>query len=359
MRVLIAASGSGGHLLPAVRIAKAIQKQNPDAVCEFVGVGRPLEAKIIDARGFTRHEIKMSGLANRGLKGALEFLLRMPAAILKTWRLLSEFKPDCVVGVGGYVSVFPVVLARLRGIETWIHEAELRPGIANRWLAFFASKISIAFEAATISGGARRVYTGHPVEEALAEVKAMPWRKDQMPRRILITGGSQGSRALDNSAKDLAVFFKERGLEIRHQCRAENLNAVSEAYAAQQVPAQISPFIEDMVEAYAWSEVIVCRAGAGSVMELEVINRPAILVPFPHAQGGHQKANALTLVEKGKAFLLEEGPEFALRLRRQLEEILLPDTYWRMKEAPLTGRSISAAEVIAKGVGDLAARHAA
>ena len=145
LRVLIAASGSGGHLFPALLIARAFRKLAPGARVEFVGCGRPLEEEIVVKGGFVRHVIPAVGLMRGGLSGLFRFLVNLPSGAWRVWSLLSRLRPQIVVGVGGYVTFLPVTLARLRGIPTWIHEPELKPGLANRILSHYASRISLGF----------------------------------------------------------------------------------------------------------------------------------------------------------------------------------------------------------------------
>ena len=348
VRVLIAASGTGGHLFPAVDIARAFQKIDEKAEVMFVGSGRYLEAEIIDKAGFTRSVIDIVGIKQRGLSGLIEFCMKLPSALLQGWGIISRFKPDIVIGVGGYVTVIPVVLAWLRGIPTWIHEAERSPGMANRFLAHISYRISVAFQDAQVSQRDKVVYTGQPIREVFKEIAAENKEVD-IPRNLLITGGSQGANALDTVAEALMPFFKEKNLNIRHQCRQENLEKLKAAYAENGVTAEVMDFIQDLPESYRWSDLIIARAGAGSTMEIGVINRPTIFVPFPFAQGNHQLKNAQILADAGKALIVEEGDEFCNRLEKALTDLLTPAIYNKMRAAPYRSRSLDAAENIAKG----------
>lgn len=347
-RILVAASGTGGHLHPAVQIAKALARQNPTATIEFIGAGRPLEEKFIDAAGFRRHVISIVGLKRRGLKGLFEFVFALPRALRKTWKLISDFKPDVVLGVGGYVSFFPVTLAAMRGIPTWIHEAELRPGMANYFLCWYASKVSIAFADAKLPRMKNVIYTGHPVRP---ELKALQGRNvtDDAPRRLLIMGGSQGAQAIDTACQQLAPYFTEKSIEVYHQSRPENVGVVADSYRAAQTRHRVVAFIDDMAAAYSWADVAITRAGAGTVMELEAVNLPAIFVPYPYAQGNHQAANAQTLVKKGKAVLVEEGDNFIERLRAALDRFFEKSLYREIFAKPCQTRSLGAADDIAAG----------
>jgi UDP-N-acetylglucosamine--N-acetylmuramyl-(pentapeptide) pyrophosphoryl-undecaprenol N-acetylglucosamine transferase len=240
------------------------------------------------------------------------------------------------------------------GIRTWAHEAEKHPGLANRVLSYFSHDFSVAFDGTKLGGWSRVTVTGHPVRQ---ELKAID--RDAIPReaptRLLVLGGSQGARGLDIAVPTLGALFNERGIEVVHQSRPEAVTEVSEAYKKVGVSAHVVPFIEDMIGAYEWSDVVISRAGASSVAELACVNRPTIFVPYPHQQGTHQTDNAKTLVVQEKAYLVEEiAPDFPQRLREALVELITPSNFIRMKKVPYEPKGLGAAEAIAKGVLGLA-----
>ena len=342
--ILIAASGTGGHLFPALYIARALLKEDPSLSIHFVGAGRPLEEKIITE--FPRHVIKIVGVNRRGIKGLLQFISLLPKAAINCWRLLTELKPAVVVGVGGYASVLPVTLARIRGIPTWIHEAELSPGLANKFLGYLVTKASVAFPTAKMPRPSCVVPTGHPVREGL---DVEPIAPNTPLNRLLITGGSQGAESIDSAMLSLTDFIKVKGISVYHQARPQNVEKLSEHYRTSGVSATVVPFIEDLAGAYRNAQVVISRSGAGSIMELGVVNRPAILVPFP-SKGIGQLGNAKVLEDQGKAIVVEEGAEFVSRLRLALEKIFTPDVFFTMQANPCRERSLNAAEQIAKGI---------
>lgn len=355
-RILIAASGTGGHLFPALYIALAFQRADPRARIAFIGSGRPLEAKLIDSRGYTRHVIRTVGVMNRGLRGVVEYLLTVPLAVLETQRILRQFSPHIVIGVGGYVSVWPVVLGRLGGAFTWIHEGELKPGLANWLLSLVAHRTSIAFEQARMPSWARVVYTGHPVRPELRDLSC-DWERGAVPRRLLVMGGSQGAQAIDEACEALSAKFISWGFEIMHQTRPENVDRLKASYEKAGVKASVLPFIDDLARAFEWCDLVLSRAGAGAVMELGVVNKPAILVPYPHAQGNHQLANARTLCDAGKALIVEQGSDFELRLSKALEQLRDPSEYAAFLSRPGVTRSTSAADEIVRNCLKLRGLH--
>ncbi len=349
-RIIVAASGTGGHLIPAMHIVAALKKADPSCVVEFIGAGRPLEEKLIVDKGYTRHSIASAGVKRRKLLGVFQFLVRLPKGISQISSLYRSFGPDVVVGVGGYVSVLPIIVARLKGVPTWIHEAERQPGLANRVLGYFADRMSTAFADTKVGGRVQTVHTGHPVREELARVDSVAIRPDA-PKRLLVLGGSQGARGLDESVPHLASLLAERNIEVVHQCRPDAMELVVNSYRAAGVAAHVVSFIDDMTGAYDWSDVIISRAGASSVAEISCVNRPAIFVPYPFQQGTHQTDNARVLVDHQKGILVEEtAPDFAGRLKGALERLLDPNVFRGMKEAPAPNRSTNAASAIADGI---------
>ena len=356
-RILVAASGTGGHLIPAMHIVQALRRADPGCVVEFIGAGRPLEEKLIVDKGFTRHVVASAGVKRRKLFGVFQFLLRLPKGISQVVSLYRSFQPDVVVGVGGYVSVLPIIVARLKGIPTWIHEAERSPGLANRVLAHFADKMSTAFADTRVGGRVAVVHTGHPVREELMSVDSVTIRPDA-PRRLLILGGSQGARGLDESVAHIAPLLAERKVEVVHQCRPDAMELVVNSYRAVGVAAHVVSFIDDMAGAYEWSDVIVSRAGASSVAEISCVNRPAIFVPYPFQQGTHQTDNARVLVDHNKAILVEEtSPDFTGQLKASLEKLLNPLVFNEMKVASGPQRVTDAASTIAQGIFGLVTAH--
>lgn len=356
-RVLVAASGTGGHLIPAVHIVTALRRANPECVVEFIGAGRPLEEKLIVEKGYTRHTILSAGVKRRKLTGILQFLGRLPKGLSQILSLYRSFQPDVVVGVGGYVSVLPVIVARLKGIPTWIHEAERTPGLANRVLGFFADRMSTAFADTKVRGRVRIVHTGHPVREELKRVDTATIRPNA-PKNLLILGGSQGARGLDEAVPQVAAYLADRQIEVVHQCRPEAMELVINSYRAVGVSAHVVSFIDDMAGAYSWSDVIISRSGASSVAEISCVNRPTIFVPYPFQQGTHQTDNARVLVDQGKALLVDElQPEFPKRLTEALQKLMNPSVFKDMKTAPSQTPSTGAADQIAEGIFSLVRAH--
>jgi UDP-N-acetylglucosamine--N-acetylmuramyl-(pentapeptide) pyrophosphoryl-undecaprenol N-acetylglucosamine transferase len=323
-RVLIAASGTGGHLFPAVYIANELRDKY-SAEVQFIGSGRPLEQKIVEGAGYKRSVIDTVGLRRLGLKGFFQWLQKLPRAIIKTWQVISRTQPDVIVGVGGYVSFLPVFIGFLRGIPTWIHEAERKPGLANFFLSLIATRISTAYPQVNFLRSGNAVYTGHPLRPELLDADFSIDPANILPKKILILGGSQGSEGLDKGVISLCADFKEHDCSIWHQSRTENAPWLTEEYRKGAVSAKVVAFIDAVEEAYKWSDIIISRAGAGTVRELFVANRPAILIPLPKAE--EQYLNAREIVNAGRGVLVEEGEGYFERLKAAFSAVSSKDRY--------------------------------
>ncbi len=350
MKVLVTASGTGGHLFPAKYLIETLKKRGLDVF--FVGSGRRLESEILEDTAVELFEIPAVGLKNRGLRGLWQFFRSFPRALATCRKIFREQSPDVVVGFGGYATFFPVLYARLTGVPSWIHEAELSPGMANAVLCKIANVASVAFPSTNLPTRKSKIrFTGHPVrEELLQNLEREPV---EIPSRVLILGGSQGANSLDGAVEELLPFLRSNKISLWHQCRRENEESLKELFEKAGVEVRLQSFIKDLPDAYRWAHVIISRAGAGTVMELGVVGKPALLVPYPHAQGNHQLFNAKLLADAGKAKIVEEGDGFVSRLREALFDMLKPEIYREMFEKAAADRPQNATEAIADGLVEL------
>jgi len=319
MRMLLAGGGTGGHLFPAVAIAEQLLAEDDAAVVQFVGTARGLEARQLPRLGFALELIDISGVVGRGICGLLQALPKLGRSLGQSWRILSKFAPDVVVGVGGYAS-FPVLLAAgLRGIPCVIHEQNACPGLSNRLLARLATRICLSIPG---SGArlpqAKLVLTGNPLRRGMNQISPLV----PPAGSLLVFGGSRGARAINHLLMETLPLLRKEGLtaELVHQTGSDDLEEVRQAYAQQQDKrVRVVPFIEDMSTAYNEARLVICRAGATTLAELCVCGRPALLVPYPHAAADHQTANALALENQQAAQML---PEAKLTPARLAEAIL-------------------------------------
>ena len=304
MRLLLAGGGTGGHLFPAVALAQQLQANNSEASVLFVGTERGLEQRLLPKLGYALETVDMVGVVGRGWQGRLELLPKLIKSLGQARRILKQFKPDIVVGVGGYASVPVLLAAKMSGVPYVIHEQNAQPGLSNRLLGKGARKIFLSFpESGQGFPEQRTVTTGNPLREGLEDVPA----ELQVPGKLLIFGGSRGARAINHVVMAMLPILKEwpEKPEIYHQTGDDDYAEVKEAYSnAGLDPAQVVPFIDDMAAAYSEASLVVCRAGATTLAELAVTGRPAIMIPFPYAAGDHQVANARAFERAGAAEVL-------------------------------------------------------
>jgi UDP-N-acetylglucosamine--N-acetylmuramyl-(pentapeptide) pyrophosphoryl-undecaprenol N-acetylglucosamine transferase len=313
MRILIAGGGTGGHLFPGVALAEEIRGRDPDAAVRFVGTRRGIEARVLPELGWEHAFIEISGLKTVGLGGAVRGLLRVPRALWQSRRIIRAFRPDVVVGVGGYASGPVVLAARLMGLPTAILEQNSIPGLTNKILGRFVRAVFVSFDESRRFFPARRVIaSGNPIRRALlAALQSEPGNgaastgAATAAPHVLVFGGSQGARALNELVPVAAALLRERGLafHIVHQTGEAGLEATQARYRDAGVDADCRAFIRDMAGAYQRADLVVSRAGATTVAELGVVGRPAILVPFPQAADNHQEINAREVVRAGAALL--------------------------------------------------------
>lgn len=324
MRLLLAGGGTGGHLFPAVALAEQLRREEPDSAVLFVGTERGLEFRLLPELGWPLRTVAMRGWAGASLAARCKGLAGLVRSLLQSRHILSEFRPDVVVGVGGYASVPVLLAARLSGVPYLIHEQNAWPGLANRLLGRAAQRVCLSFpEAGQAFRHVRKVVTGNPVRAAMEQCPELPAGTPQ----LLVFGGSQGARAINRALVGALPQLQDlRGaLRIVHQAGADEVETVQAGYreagwAAAAV--EVVPFITDMAAAYAAASLVVCRAGATTLAELTACGRPAILIPYPYAAGNHQVANATALAAKGAALMIEESSLTPADLGRLIASLL-------------------------------------
>lgn len=323
MKVVIAGGGTGGHLYIGVAVAKELQRRAPDHEVIFVGAHRSLEARIVPNEGFRLEFISSAGLKGVGALRLLRNLMLIPRGLRQSRRLLLQHLPDVVVGVGGYSSG-PVVLAGWwLGKPTLIIEPNAFPGLANRWLGRVADRVAVALPETARYFGAKAVVTGIPVRPEFSRVTRREHGRGRLT--VLIYGGSQGSHALNTVVCDALEGLKALGpgLHIIHQTGERDHEAVRAAYRRAGVRWEARAFLPRIYEEFERADLIVARAGAGTIAEITAAGKAALLVPFPQAADDHQTRNARALEEHGAARLIPQSELDAERLvceiRRYLE----------------------------------------
>src|SRR5688572_15524927 len=328
LKLLVAGGGTGGHLYPGIAVAQEVAAMGGEAV--FVGTARGLETKLVPAAGFPLELVTVSGLKRMGLGGTLKGMGRLPGAFFESRRILKKHGPDVVLGVGGYASGPLVMAAALSGYPTAIQEQNSVPGFTNRMLGKFVKRAFIAFERAAESFADRKVrLVGNPVRRSFLERSAAAATAGQGARAggaVVILGGSQGSRAVNELALGMVRVLDARGRlpPVVHQTGPAELEQMQLNYAALGYDKRVDvrAFIDDMPDVLARAAVVVARAGALTVAELAIMQRPAILIPLPTAADDHQTENALEFERAGAAVLLPEHEASATRLGDLADEIL-------------------------------------
>ena len=306
LRVLIAGGGTGGHIIPALAVARQLQADFQAEVL-FVGTPRGMESRLVPEAGFALRLIEVGPLNSVSLATRLRTLLRLPGAIGDCRRILREFQPQVVFGVGGYASGPAMAAALSLKLPTMVFEPNAMPGMANRLVGKRVQAAAVNFEAASRWFQHCEV-TGIPVRP---EFFALPPAEASAPPHLLIFGGSQGARILNQSLPPVVASLLDAvpGLTVLHQAGARHAESTAAAYKATGAdPARwsVQPFIKDMAASFARAHLVVARSGASTVAELAAAGKPALLVPFAAAADGHQKRNAEAMVAASAAVLLEE-----------------------------------------------------
>ncbi|MBZ5623559.1 MAG: undecaprenyldiphospho-muramoylpentapeptide beta-N-acetylglucosaminyltransferase [Acidobacteriia bacterium] len=298
----MAGGGTGGHVIPALAVARELRQRGHGVF--FVGTDRGLEAKLVPGEGFELKRIDIGGLNRVGLRQRLATLAKLPFATLACGKLVRQ--SSAVFSMGGYVAGPPVMAALLRRVPVVVMEPNAVPGLTNRINARFVSCALISFpETARFFRPGKTEMTGLPVREEFFQI-ASKSRGDGLD--ILITGGSQGSRTLNEAARQSWPLFRKAGIPVRivHQTGPGGFEQIREEFAQSGLDGEIVRFITDMPAAFRAADVVVCRSGAGAVSELAAAGKPSILVPFPFATDDHQTRNAEALERGGAARLVRD-----------------------------------------------------
>ncbi|WP_350560067.1 undecaprenyldiphospho-muramoylpentapeptide beta-N-acetylglucosaminyltransferase [Psychrobacter sp. CAL346-MNA-CIBAN-0220] len=322
--ILMMAAGTGGHVFPALAVSEALTQRG--AVIHWLGTANGMENDLVQPTGYTFHAIAMQGLRGKGVGRLLKMPVTLLSATLAVIKIIRSNQIDIVVGFGGYVTAPGGIAARMTGTPLIIHEQNAIAGMSNRYLAKIATKVLQAFEDTFANSQLdRKLETvGNPVRNAITGITAPSVRydiSDHSPLRLLVVGGSLGAQVLNNTVpKALALIDKP--FEVRHQCGRNNEEATQTAYDAEDLSIHqitVQPFINDMAAAYNWADIIVCRAGALTVTEIQNVGIAAIFVPLPSAVDDHQTANARTLTLHDAAILL---PQTELTPKRLSDELV-------------------------------------
>jgi len=353
MRAILAGGGTGGHVIPALAIAHELQKRYSAEVL-FIGTARGIENRLVPAAGFELKLVKVGALNKVSLKTRAKTLFELPRAVWDARRILTEFQPDIVIGVGGYASGPAMLAAILKGTPTLAFEPNVVPGFANRMVSKKVSGVAVHFqETARFFRNAE--VTGVPVREAFFQIAVEP--TGNADPTLLVFGGSQGANAINQAMIHCLPELSKQipKIHIIHQTGERGFGDAQAAYQKSGLSAEVFPFIADMPAFFARADLILCRSGASTVAEITAAGKPAVFVPFPLAADDHQRINAQALERAGAAVVVEET---------KLERVWLADTIAallgdpaRLQRMSTAARSLAHPDA-ARDIAEMAARLA-
>jgi UDP-N-acetylglucosamine--N-acetylmuramyl-(pentapeptide) pyrophosphoryl-undecaprenol N-acetylglucosamine transferase len=322
LRVVIAGGGTGGHIIPGLAIADELRLHH-EAEVAWIGTERGLETLLVPAAGYPLNLVEVGQLKGVSLRTRMATLTAVPRAVMACKALFRRFRPQVVIGVGGYASAPAMLAAILERIPTLAFEPNAAPGLTNRLIGRWVSAAAVNFPPAQRYFRNAEV-TGIPVRP---EFFALPQKDAASAPHILVFGGSQGARALNTRMPEVAraLLGAIPGLTILHQAGGRNAEATEQAYVASGAAPdrwQVRAFLEDMPSRFAAADVVLARSGASTVAELAAAGKPSLLVPFPYATDDHQRKNAEVLAQAGAATLLPESEMTAERLHAELLHLL-------------------------------------
>jgi UDP-N-acetylglucosamine--N-acetylmuramyl-(pentapeptide) pyrophosphoryl-undecaprenol N-acetylglucosamine transferase len=333
VKLLIAGGGTGGHVFPAIAIAKEWLSRGKERDVVLVGTQRGLEMKLVPQAGLPLETLRVAGLKGKGGATLVKNLAMLGPGLLDAVRVLRRHRPSAAFGVGGYAAG-PMMLATwMNGVPNIIFEPNAEPGFTNRVLARISTRIAAGYQRSASALGAKAIVTGCPVRE---EFFAITRRTLEKPLRLLVTGGSQGALAINRTFVDAMdkIASRKSELAIVHQTGERDYNAVRTAYARREYLVEVVPFLTNMAERFAWADMIVCRAGAITASEIAAAGRAAIFIPFGAATDSHQLRNAQEMANAGAGKVIPEPELSADRLCREIFSLLdQPQEIERMSNA--------------------------
>jgi UDP-N-acetylglucosamine--N-acetylmuramyl-(pentapeptide) pyrophosphoryl-undecaprenol N-acetylglucosamine transferase len=327
MRLVIAGGGTGGHLFPGIAVAEEFLARDPANRVLFVGTERGIEARVLPRLGFRLECIAAAGIRGKSGFSQLKGMAMLLYAYSQSRQILKEFRPDRVLGVGGYASGPLVLAARGMQIRRFIHEQNAIPGFTNRLLARFVDRVFISLEQSrSFFPKDTTLLTGNPIRKEIAAAvgEAGEEKGPGALFRLLVFGGSAGAHSINMNMIAALPYLhevKER-LAITHQTGENDLEEVRAAYVREGVSATVVPFIDNMAEVYRGSDLVICRAGATTIAEVTASGRACIFIPYPHAVDDHQRQNAEALLKEGAGFMLLERELSGESLAQQIRELL-------------------------------------
>jgi len=347
-KLVVAGGGTGGHVFPGIAVAEAMEIYGHVDVL-WIGTGRPVEKDALSGRRWDYRILNTRPLRGSGLAGTICSLAGLPSSTIRAFSWLKSFRPHVILGVGGYVSGPALLAARILRIPAALHEQNLIPGLTNRLASRFTKTMFVSFkETVKYFPENRVIFTGNPIRENIIQLLDQNIARSPNPR-LLVLGGSQGARCLNRLACSVIQVLWRSGfhVEIIHQTGKLDMSDVEKFYRDVNIPAEVTSFITDIGESYSWADLVICRAGAGTLAEITALGKPSILIPYPSATDMHQEANARELTEAGAAKYFREGEIGAIKLAGEIQPLLEdPQKLANMGEnARKLGKPKAAAEI--------------
>ena len=347
-KLVVAGGGTGGHVFPGMAVAEAMESYGRIDVL-WIGTGRLVEKSALSERKWDYRILNTRPLRGSGLTATMRSLAGLPFSTIRACSWLKTFRPHVVLGVGGYVSGPALLAARMLRIPAALHEQNLIPGLTNRLASRFAKTVFVSFkETVKYFPKNRVIFTGNPIRKNI--IQSPNHQITKSPNfRLLVLGGSQGARCLNRLAGSAIQVLWQSGfhLEIIHQTGKLDVSHVEKFYKDANIPAKVTQFISNIGESYSWADLVICRAGAGTLAELTTLGKPSILIPYPWATDSHQDANARELTEAGAAKYFLEEEIGAIKLAGEIQSLLEdPQKLINMgKNARKLGKPTAAAEI--------------
>lgn len=366
IRIIISGGGTGGHIFPAVSIANAIKEQHPEAEILFVGAEGRMEMQRVPAAGYQIIGLPVAGFDRKHLLKNISVLIKLMKSQIKARRIIKEFKPDATVGVGGYASGPTLKVAGSMGIPTLIQEQNSYAGVTNKLLAKKACKICVAYEGMErFFDKEKIILTGNPVRQNLLnqqmsrEDAIRSFNLDPTKKTVLIVGGSLGARTINNCVLNGLDQIRQSGVQFIWQTGKFYINEAKEKVGqAENYPMlHTTDFITDMAAAYSAADLVISRAGAGSISEFCLLGKPVILVPSPNVAEDHQTKNALALVAKDAALYIKDAEASEKLLKTAIETVQQPETLKKLSTNIAKLAFKDSANTIAEEVWKLALKY--
>ncbi len=329
IRLLLTGGGTGGHLFPAVAAAQEFQKQMPNTEVLFVGTERKVDTRSLAAYGFLSKSIRSYGLKGKNPWELLKAITIMPFSYVQALMIVSGFKPDIILGVGGYVTAPVVAAGKTLGVPVIIHEQNSVPGLANRKLGKIADRVCLSLPGSGSQFAEDKItYTGNPLRSAILELvenSSVQKKVIEGGKTLLILGGSQGATAVNSLVTETLSTFTDKeltGIRVIHQTGDKDQDYVREIYHSRGIDAEVQAFFTDMHKVYQQADLLVSRAGATTLSEMAVLGKPAILIPYPYAADNHQVKNGEYYVKGGGALQFIQDELTAEQLGGTIRQLL-------------------------------------